>query len=323
MRGAWFGAVAAITALAWLTPGLAQPLHDPGGTIQSLHIGGETRTYRLETPPFPPSGRLLPVIIFLHGVNTDITVPIQARYDIPFETLAGREPALIIRPQGRDGRWNTGPRGPASWRDRIRHWVGLDAPAADDLGFLRALIDQAVAYDGGDPARVYVAGVSAGGAMTIRVACELSDKVAAVAAVVATARTSLVPICQHGRPIPFLLMASTTDPAVAYGGWPGPWGTRSAPDTAALFAQRNGCTARGEQPLPHDDPAIDSTVALIRYTGCTDGADVAFYRIDGSGHSVPSRDPAEPGDWVENGSRNRDVDTVQVIWDFWRGRVLR
>ena len=315
-------AVVAMLMVAASRPGAAQPMHDPGGTIQSLQVGGETRTYRLEVPPAAGAAKL-PVIIFLHGVDTDITAPIQARYDIPFETLPGREMAVIVRLQGRDGRWNVGPRGPGSRLNWIRHWIGLDRPEADDIGFLRALIDQVVAHDHGDPARVYVAGVSAGGAMTIRVACELTDKVAAVAAVVATARTSLVPHCLNGRPIPFLLMASTTDTAVSYRGWPGPFGAQSAPDTALLFARRNGCTARSEQALPHEDVAIDSTVALIRYAGCKDGADVLFYRVDGSGHSVPSKDPAEPGDWAENGARNRDIDTAQVIWDFWRNQRLR
>ena len=318
-----FGAVAAWLAVALPQAGGAQPVHTPGGTIQSLQVDGQTRIYRLEAPALTQPQTLLPVIIFLHGVNTDITEPIKARYDIPFETLAGREPALIVRPQGRSGRWNAGPRGPRSWRETLHHWAGLDAPEADDIAFLRALIDQIVTHDHGDPARVYVTGVSAGGAMTIRVACELSDKVAAAAAVVATARTALTQSCAGARPIPFLLMVSTTDPAVSYRGWPGPWGALSAPDTVALFARRNGCSARSEQPLPHGDIQVDSTVALIRYTGCTDGADVAFYRVDGSGHSVPSKDPADPGDWVENGARNRDIDTAQVIWDFWRGRTLR
>lgn len=56
----------------------------------------------------------------------------------------------------------------------------------DDIAFMRALIDHLVADENGDPARVYVVGVSSGGFLVPRIACEMGDEVAAVADVIAT-----------------------------------------------------------------------------------------------------------------------------------------
>lgn len=197
---------------------------------------------------------------------------------------------------------------------------GLDGEPVDDIGFLRELIAELIAHENGDPARVYVAGVSAGGFIIPRIACELSGNVTAVADIIATAREAQLANCTNARPTPFLLLASTTDPNIPYGGRRGDeaTATASAIETVSFFVRHNGCTSRAEEPLPHVEADVPSTATLIRYSGCMRGADVFFYRVDGSGHSVPSKAPPEAGSWEENGSRNRDFDTAQAVWAFFK-----
>ena len=155
--------------------------------------------------------------------------------------------------------------------------------------------------------------------MAVRAACELPDVVTAVADVIATSRASQLPSCKHGRPVPFLLVASTTDPVDPYGGVIGDEvsGLASAIDTVQTFVERDGCKQLVEQPLPHLAAELPSTVSLSRYGDCGDGSEVLFYRVDGSGHSVPSTAPAERGDWDEHGRRNRDFNAATAIWSFF------
>lgn len=230
------------------------------------------------------------------------------------------EPALIVRPQGVDRRLDSKP-------GAIRTWTrlaGTNGQPVDDVGFLRALIDRLVADENGDPERVYVAGVSSGGYLVTRVACEMGDRVAAVADVIATTVATVLRSCNPAH-VPFALIASTTDDVNPYAGARGDELTRlaSAPDTAAFFAFHNGCTARSETPLPHADADRDSTVSLVRYGGCADDAEVLFYRVDGSLHSVPSTAPIEAAGWEASGRRNRDMETAQVLWTFFRAHRSR
>ncbi|WP_428486862.1 alpha/beta hydrolase family esterase [Rhodopila sp.] len=286
--------------------------------IYQIRVGDQMRSYSLDQPHADRAHARLPIIIYLHGVGTHITDTLEIRYNMPFAKLPGLEAALIVYPQGADRNWDSIP-------GRIDTWHRLsdiNGEQVDDIGFLRALIADLVTHYNGDAARVYVVGVSAGGYMTARVACELGDSVTAVADVIATAHRSQLRDCPNSRPIPFLLLASTTDPVNPYAGRAGDEVSdlASAVETVSFFVQHNGCTSRREEPLPHLDRDVPSTVTLTRYADCAQGADVLFYRVDGSGHSVPSTAPPEPGSWEANGARNRDIETAQVVWSFFQER---
>ena len=181
------------------------------------------------------------------------------------------------------------------------------------------MIDHLVTDENGDPARVYVAGVSSGGFLVPRIACEMGDKVAAAADVIGTARQAMFKDC-NSPPVSFTLIASTTDDTNPYAGASGSEMTRlaSAPDTAFFFAKHDGCSTRAETALPHLDPALPCTVSLTRFSDCAEGTEVLFYRVDGSGHSVPSTAPIDAEGWNGTGRRNRDIDTAQVLWSFFR-----
>jgi polyhydroxybutyrate depolymerase len=295
------------------TQALAQRPEEP---VRQIRVGDQTRFYKLEKHHTENAHSPLPIIIYLHGTGARITEPLPARYDIPFADLPDLEPALIVHPQGANRTWDAIPRQLDSW-ERLS---GLDGEPVDDIGFLRELIAELIAHENGDPARVYVAGVSAGGFIIPRIACELSGNVTAVADVIATARAAQLANCANARPTPFLLLASSTDPNIPYGGRRGDeaTATASAIETVSFFARHNGCTSRAEEPLPHVEANVPSTVTLIRYSGCMRGADVFFYRVDGSGHSVPSKAAPEGGSWEENGGRNRDFDTAEAVWAFFK-----
>lgn len=304
----------ALVMLAWCTSSRAQPT-----PLQHIRVGELDRTYLLDRFHADQAQARLPVIIYLHGVGTLISEGVPSRYDIPFTAQPGMEPALMVRPQGVDRRWDPVP---ARIRTQQRP-AGTDSGQGDDIAFLRTLIDHLVAEENGDPARIYVAGVSSGGFLAPRIACEMGDKVAAVADVIATARQAVFQSC-NPRPVPFALIASTTDDVNPYAGAAGNELTRlaSAPEVAFFFAGHDGCATRTEAPLPHADQERPSTATLTRFSGCAGGAEVLFYRVDGSGHSVPSMAPIEPEGWDASGRRNRDMETAQALWEFFRAHRL-
>src|SRR5262245_18403942 len=106
-------------------------------------------------------------------------------------------------------------------------------------------------------------GISNGAMMSGRLACDLSDRIAAVGLVVGTGPEVLSDACKPGRPVAFLAFNGTNDPLVPYNGGtiPAlmPWRDRG---TAILVAQllsiwvsRNGCAATPVVTQLHDsDP---------------------------------------------------------------------
>ena len=285
------------------------------GPVQHIQVGPLDRSYIVERAGLAEANSRLPIIIYLHGLGTLISEGVPARFDIPFALLPELPSTLVVHPQGVDRRWDSIPA-------RIKTWqrlAGTDGKPVDDIAFLRALIDHLAADENGDPTRVYVAGVSSGGFLVPRIACEMGDKVAAVADVIGTARQAVFKDC-NAHPVPFALIASTTDDTNPYAGASGSELTRiaSAPDTAFFFAKHDGCSTRIETPLPHLDLTLPSTVSLSRFSDCDEGSEVLFYRVDGSAHSVPSTAPIEAEGWNASGRRNRDIDTAHILWAFFK-----
>ncbi len=75
-----------------------------------------------------------------------------------------------------------------------------DNPPPDDVAFTAKLLDDLATVVNVDPKRVYATGVSNGGMMCYRLAAELSDRIAAIAAVAGARPSTISP----KRPVPVL-----------------------------------------------------------------------------------------------------------------------
>ena len=281
--------------------------------LRKLDVGAHSRVYTVEALGGPAQGRPRPIIVELHGSGTDVRDNIKNRYFPNFTVVADIEAALLVKPQGANRVWDPLPAKFDDWR----RLSGTDGVQVDDIAFIRAVVADVVAKDGGDPRRAFLYGVSVGGQMAARVACEMADEFRAVASLIANAFVSVLEQCANARPIPYLLLASRTDPVVAYGGMQvdARYSRASVEQTVASFARRNGCRKVEEQDVPHADPTDGMTAIIIRHTECTAGADVLFYRLDGSGHELPSRVRYESD---RNNKINRDVETSQELWSFFK-----
>jgi polyhydroxybutyrate depolymerase len=155
-----------------------------GNKPGSIELDGRTRTYFVHLPPAYNGKTLLPVVIVLHGA-TESPAGVEKLSGMSVE--ADQENFIAVYPRGtgrmnpaRMPTWNSGNCGGYAQRNHV-----------DDVGFMRALIDKLEQDYAVDPKRIYVTGISSGGMMSYRLACELSDKIAAAAPVGRRAKSAL------------------------------------------------------------------------------------------------------------------------------------
>ncbi len=294
----------------------------PGGARSTLSWGGLERAYVLHRPPSPDGARRLPALIVLHGGHGDAD-RMDKLATASLRRLAAEKGVLLVYPEGI--RYETGVR--TRWNDGRSD----EFSTVDDVGVLSALIDRLVATCNADPGRVYVAGISNGAGMALRVACDLSDKVAGVAAVAASMTRKLSLECRPSRPVPVLIMTGTKDPFVPWEGgtdpgiwWIGKRGERArsigeilpVPEGARFWARANGCPPAASVAYePDRDPKDGTRVRRETFGPCRGGSRVALYAVEGGGHTWPGGWQYLPELMV--GRTSRDIDANDVICRFF------
>jgi polyhydroxybutyrate depolymerase len=294
----------ALTCCATTTPSELQtqgnaPATTGKGKLEAatLDSGGRKRTYLFQLPSDYSSSKRWPVVLAISG-NT------QSGHDAArisrFDEFAYRNGVIAVFPNSA---------------------AGWDLQGDSDVEFFSAIINKLVADDSADASRVYVTGGASGGLLVFKLACELADRIAAVAPVVATMPVTLSEDCHPARPISVLEINGTADRDVRYEGGVklglfGNFGLSllSAPASAHWWAQTDGCA---------DTPVRDSLppkrqdgLETLRdtYHGCREGTAVALYSVVGGGHTWPG------GQGLPRlifGKTSRDLNANEVIWQFF------
>jgi predicted peptidase len=173
--------IVALLALVVPSGALGQSV-ETGFLNRTLAVGGETHRYQVFVPAGYTRSQSWPVVLFLHGGGergTDGLIQTEVGIGSAIRRFASRFPAIVVMPQAHP---------PAGW-------AGANAEMA-----LKAL-DQTEAEFMTDKNRVYLTGLSMGGAGTWYIAYRHPSRFAA-----------LVAICARVRP-----SATTTDPVVPAG----------------------------------------------------------------------------------------------------------
>jgi polyhydroxybutyrate depolymerase len=299
----WLYALAALTAIGSATSATAEPL--------TLTHQGIERSAWLHQPPATGDGPR-PLIVALHGLSqsAENLRGGQGCCSLQFDAVADREGLLVLYPQAVDLRWSYG-------RPIVSAMPSVGDVPVDDLGFIRALIDDLVTRKLADPARIYVTGVSRGGLMAYTLACALADRIAAVVPIISGMSDLQREDCRPTRPIPILVIAGTDDPIQWYDGALAALGRLlSVPETMELWRVLHGCTRQDARLLTHRERSDPTRLVRVDWLDCKSGAPVSLYRVQGGGHQVPSFTASSDETPGRFGRRNRDIETVEEIWTF-------
>ncbi len=270
-----------------------------GSQVGTFEFGGLTRSYRLHVPPAEPTG----LVISLHG-GGGTGAGQEALTD--FDAVADTADLLVVYPDGYDKSWADG-RG-ASPADR-RH--------LDDVGFLVALAGKLVHDFDIAPGHVFATGMSNGGFMSNRLACERADIFAAIAPVAGTLGVGVK--CNPSRPVSVLEAHGTADPLVPFKGGSvrGRGGLSHSISVAGMVDRWRAVDGCAGDPSAEVLPNVgDGTVVhLFDSSSCVAGTEVIFYRIDNGGHTWPGGKQYLPKAVI--GPTTRAFDGSQVIAQFF------
>jgi len=236
------------------------PALTPGDHQVQVATPDGTRSVLLHAPQ--DASRPLPLVIALHGAGEKGP---DFADDTGFSRLADREKFLVAYPSAVGARsfWDIS---------------GTATAGPEEVTELRRSLDALEGAVCVNRSRVFVTGVSNGGGMAARLACELSDRFAGVAPVAGGYRS--LPPCHPSRPLPVLEIHGTGDQVVPYGG--------IAPDFAGSVARWltrwrriDGCQGAAER----IDPAVG--VHEITWRHCAAATRVEHVRLDHQAHGWP------------------------------------
>lgn len=243
-----------VSVFLWAIPFAAAAMPVPA----TISVGGVTRSYVIDIPSV--SGPK-PAVFLLHGLGGTAQGMMQGTH-LP---LLGEQQGFVsVFPNAIAHRWNFFPANaiPPSY---IPLWQQVGASGApDDVGFLRALVRELVARRVVDPARIYIAGFSAGGFMSMRMVCVAPELFAGVGLYSSSMPDPVGANCHPSLPTPLFALKGTADHNEPYDGGPvldGTFSVWSAQHLTTFFTQLDGCSgAAAPISVQGQNPARESFV---------------------------------------------------------------
>lgn len=275
---------------------------------EKIRHDGLTRKYNVHLPEGYNKKNPSPLVIYLHGGGGSM----KAAYQDGLDKASDKFGFILAVPDGtgilpnRLHTWNAG------------EWNGGDCCGyayendVDDVGFISAMIDEIKKKFSVDGKRIYATGISNGAIMSYRLACELPDKITAVAAVAPPAVPSP---CLSSGSVSIMQINGTADPAVPFNGGKGggilgkSFMVAPAQEMVGFWLRMNGCAEN--QSVTYQK----GSATCITYGPCRNGAEVVLCKIEGGGHTWPSGNQYMPENKV--GPVSYDLSFDQ-IWEFFR-----
>lgn len=269
------------------------------GQFDSLSYQGLQRTYLVHLPPSYNGQQKLPLIIAMHG-GFGSAANLQNQSGLSH--TADDHNFIVVYPEGaREGilnirTWNAG-------------WCcgGSSFMDIDDVGFIDTLLDVLISQYAIDTLRIYATGMSNGGFMSYRLACELSTRIAAIAPVAASLSLH---DCNPERPVPIIHFHSYLDSSVPYAGGIGDGVSDhyNPPLDSVLetWAVKNNCQS---QRLTIQD---DIDLTKYQWSNCDCSTEIIWYLTKDGGHSWPGGNQTPIGD-----PPSRAISANELMWDFF------
>jgi polyhydroxybutyrate depolymerase len=242
-----------------------EPSHTDFITIES---GGHDRFALVHVPEHQLT--LMPLVIALHGSSSSGET-LQA--ETGFDNTADTNGFIIVYPEGLringEQSWNSG-----------QCCEPATSAAVDDVAFIRDLIVQLAMTYPVDTTRVFVTGHSNGAIMAQKLACQITDRITAIASVAGALDDA--GSCHPSRPISVLEVHGTADENVFY--------EYGAESTQAWRSFDNCLQAMSS--------SVANGLTVSGSAACTNGTAVQLLTIDGGPHAWP-------------------YDGAQTVWNFF------
>jgi len=278
-------------------------------------VDGQKREFRYFIPEHA-KGVILPLIVGLHGGGGNPKrFEKYTRFSIISEKTAS---FIVVYPKGKNKHWNDGRKG---LNENI-----------DDVKFIESLINIVPRVD---KTEIYVTGMSNGGIMTQRLACDIPNKISGIAVVASTMTNKLYNKCKTNKPIPALFVFGDKDTSfIKNGNIVSPLNQEKSRGrhigiikTINYWSKRNKCKKRedlGKKLNKHtasfgkfkDD---GTKIRIYNYEGCEKR--LRFYDVQGGGHRWPD-ESASNGFMIKKamnvGSASHEINTADEIVDFFQ-----
>ena len=237
------------------------------------------------------SSILTPLVFCFHGYGSNSNVNF---YYTNFKGIADTAGFIVVHPQG-------------TLFQGVPHWnVGgwTLGSTADDVGFTSALIDSISSNYSINPNRIYSTGMSNGGYMSFLLACQLSNRIAAVASVTGSMTPQTYNNCNPQHPTPILQIHGTADATVPYNG--NPFWTKSIDEVLQYWSSYNNCNPTATTiSMPNLNPFDGSTVEHSTFYGGDNGTTTEHFKVIGGGHDWPGA------------FGNMDINASKEVWKFF------
>ena len=237
------------------------------------------------------SEKSIPILFALHGYGS------SARNHFSYTnyiSIADANNFIVVYPQGfpmnttlasSSSHWNVG-----GWT------VGS---TVRDIEFIDAVIDLVKRKVSIDANRIYSSGMSNGGFMSYHLACNLSNKIAAIASVTGSMTPETYSSCNPSHPTPTLQIHGLLDTTVPYNGLSF---MESIPKVIRYWAEYNSCSSEPEESsIINTDEGY--SINIEEYKNCLNNVEVKLILHSSMGHTWPS----------EN---NYGISASTEVWNF-------
>lgn len=280
----------------------------PGDYEYTVMLGDAERRYLIHVPPSYIK-EATPLVLFFHGGGGNMNHSARA-YGL--KEKSDKEGFIIAFTNG-DSRLP---------KDKFATWNAGNCCAhardakLDDVGYTKVVLQDIERKFAIDTKRVYATGMSNGGMMAHRLACEMADTFRAVASVTGTDGTLA---CTLSRPISVLHIHAKDDDHVLFDGGAGKDAFKdpeqvadfvSVPETIARWVKRDQLNATPKRVLEVPGAYCDL------YTGTANTSQVKLCVTDTGGHSWPGSRPTV----FRDKHPSQAIIANDVIWDFFKNQ---
>lgn len=332
-------AVVCVAAVAAWRNGIVHA-QDP---VETLDVDGVTRSFTVHLPNGYDEQKKYPVVMVLHGFDEDGDDIERIAH---FNQFADANGIVAVYPNALGRKWDLGVAPERQNNNFPQHHRGFgggpgmggppygggggggrrsgngghrdEVQRANDMAYFDALLDKVESEYSAYVTRVYATGLAGGGYMDYRLACMMSERIAAIAPVGATFPESLAKNCGPSHPMAVLMIEGTADPVISYKGSSHPKApaipSLSAEESAKTWSKLDTCGDKAKQSSVPAKTSGGLETKVEDYADCQQGAEVALYSVVGGGNTWPGGEQYMPEKQI--GKTSADFDADEVIWKF-------